>query len=152
MDIGGATTAIADTLPQVLGIIRALLPVLALGGITFAGVWTVLTAIDAVEKTRKRRDRRARTIVETAYMKLRAACEPETVDGAHNLAFLRADARDHVNQVAPLLRGGVLPEVCTTEEESLREWFALFAKLRMQRGMALLAADDLVRRRKAEGQ
>lgn len=103
VDVGDAASSITDMIPQALAFFGALFPVLIVGGIAGALVWMTGTALDMVADRKMARWRTARAIVEPGFAKLRAACEPETLDqGDLNIARVRADARDHVNQVIPL--------------------------------------------------
>lgn len=142
VDFRDATSRIGDMLPRALAVIEALLSVLILGGIAAAGVWLVGTVVETESERRMAFRRAVTTTIETGYMKLPAACEPETLDDeTHNPARLKADARDHVNQVIPLLSGDH-PGVCTTDDDSLHAWFAVFQQLRMEPGLAKLAIQE----------
>ncbi|MDE2772849.1 MAG: hypothetical protein OXI46_03960 [Gemmatimonadota bacterium] len=144
VDGGSAATKVAGLIPIARSVIEALLPLLLAFGIAATGIWIIGTIAETIANSRRAKAQAIRAIVEGGYRKLRAACEPETLnpDRPGNTAWIRAEARDHVNQVIPLLSGDK-PEACTTEDESLREWFGVFSKLRMQRGLALLAAEEM---------
>ncbi len=138
VDFRDAASRITDMIPQALAILGVLLPVLILGGIVCTLIWVAGTVFDTMADRKMARLRAARAIVEPGFAKLRAACEPETLDKDHNIARVKADARDHVNQVLPLLKGDH-PGVCTTDDESLTRWYSIFAQLRMDSGLAKLA-------------
>lgn len=74
--------------------------------------------------------------VEQAYLLLRRVCEPETLDPRNlgNLDFMKAEARDFVNPMMPRLRKARFfpPAQCTTEDNSLREWFKYFENVRIK--------------------
>ncbi|MCY3706712.1 MAG: hypothetical protein OXH08_14630 [Gammaproteobacteria bacterium] len=139
VDVGGALSRITEMIPQALAILGALLPVLIVGGIVVGGSWVVATVFDVIADRKRARWRKLRAVVEPGFAKLRAACEPETVDqDDRNVVRLKADARDYVNQVLPLVTGDH-PGECTTDDESLRRWYAIFAQLRMDSRLARLA-------------
>ena len=130
-------------IPQTLAVISALFPLLLIGGIVATIIWSVGTTFEPELQKRRATRRAVRALIETGYMKLRAVCEPDTLDQAHshNMALLKADARDHVNLIIPFLSGNH-PEVCTTDNDSLQAWFAILAKLRMERGLAKQVVEE----------
>lgn len=80
------------------------------------------------------RRRRLRPLVEDAYMALRNACEPKTLDPKDpgNAEFIKSDARDLVNSMTGRLRRAGIqpPDLCDRSDESLAEWFRFLGKLR----------------------
>ena len=87
----------------------------------------LVAGISFVLYQRRERRSRLRTKVYQAYEKLRAVCEPETLDPDHcgNQGFLKSDARDIANPLIPELEKArfIPPEPCTTEDDSLFQWF-----------------------------
>ena len=142
LDVGDAASGVTDMIPQALAFLEALLPIFMVMGTVAAICWGMGTAMEARSKWKINRWRNARAVVEPGFLKLRAACEPETVDQDDlNIARLKADARDYVNEVIPMITGPH-PGMCTTDEESLQKWYEIFAQLRMTRGTARLAVLD----------
>lgn len=72
--------------------------------------------------------------VEAAYLKLRLVCEPRTLnpDAPGNPVYMASDARDTVNVLRKrLLRAGYAPpDKCSSNNESLKEWFSFLSDVR----------------------
>ena len=72
--------------------------------------------------------------VEEAYLKLRNVCEPGTLNpkSPGNPIFMKAEVRDLINPLRPAIQkaGYRPPKLCTTEDESLGEWFTFLGDLR----------------------
>ena len=72
--------------------------------------------------------------VEAAYLKLRNVCEPGTLNpkGSGNPTFMKAEARDFINPLRFVIQkaGYPPPKMCTTEDDSLWDWFTFLGDLR----------------------
>ena len=83
---------------------------------------------------KKQRKLFQRQKIEEAYLMLRNVCEPGTLNPERpgNPTFMKSDARDFVNPLRPYFHKAGLdpPGKCTTEVESLEEWFTYLENLR----------------------
>ena len=87
---------------------------------------------------RRRRMKALGEKIDEAYFSLRRVCEPSTLDteNPRNADFMKAEARDMINRPlrALLVKAEHSPPgMCTTEDESLREWFDYLGELRASR-------------------
>lgn len=112
-------------------------------GLAIAGIVVVFMAVFPSERgfwawvlwkaTQHRRKKRfARAQIEDAYLKLRAFCEPETLNPNHpgNPLYMKAEARDASNLLRPLLvdLNFSPPPLCT--DDNLPAWFNYLGTLR----------------------
>lgn len=83
---------------------------------------------------KKEKEIQLRSIIEDAYIRCRNVCEPDTLnpDKPGNANFIKADARDYINPIRHILiEAGLGPPLkCTTEKESLDEWFRFLEHVR----------------------
>ena len=89
---------------------------------------------------RRIRRRNLRGDVHGAYLDLRAACEPETLNPAApgNPAYMKAHARDVTNPLVQRLeRAGFTPPEgeCSVDEGSLQRWFLFLRQVRNEIGL-----------------
>ena len=121
-----------NTVPSLLDVFTYDLVLSLVWHVTFIGVGAAIVWVP-----RRFRLCRLKPKVEEAYIKLRNVCEPETLDPQQpgNQEFMKSDARDFVNLLRPRLENAGLygaPPPCTTDRQSLMEWFRFLATVRTQ--------------------
>lgn len=79
---------------------------------------------------------RIRWSVNRTYIKFRNVCEPKTMNPKKpgNSDYMKSEARDSANVLIKRLckAGFDPPPRCTTEEESLQEWFKFLEDVRIK--------------------
>lgn len=98
----------------------------AIGGASIPAMWKYVQR------------RRIAPKVAEAYDFLQVVCEPKTLDPENpgNPDYMKARARNHVNfLIRNLERAGFFPPPrCTTEDDSLQEWYRFLENVRMRIG------------------
>lgn len=76
--------------------------------------------------------------IEEAYHYVQMVCEPATLDPERpgNLDYMKSRARDHANPLTNRLKkaGFFPPPQCTTEDQSLQDWFRFLGNVRTEIG------------------
>lgn len=106
------------------------------GAIISAGVVAIWSCIQRKRLAAEQRLLAAE--IEKAFQLVRRVCEPEIMDPAYpgNQAYMKSEARDFVNPLTRRLEkaGFYPPTQCTTEDQSLQEWFRFLENARMKIG------------------
>ena len=76
--------------------------------------------------------------IEEAYHYVQMVCEPASLEPAHpgDLEYMKSRARDHANPLTNRLKkaGFFPPPQCTTEDQSLNDWFRFLGNVRTEIG------------------